>query len=224
MFKDYDNQVIEVQTVSYGKDAIPPSTIEREGYDFIGWDQSFNNITKDIEIRPIYELKTYQVVFRLDDGSIISSQEVKHGNSAKTPIVEERIGYEFIGWDKDYSYITSDLLVIGSFKEKQDEKPSTFNNKVVKSIYYSSYEEEIKVNDEYGDVVNDVEDISLVDVLETHSISNNNSYQFKEISLFKFENNINLDCVTLLTSGTPKLFLNDRNNRGYYLKKGNRLD
>lgn len=54
-FKDYDGTVIKTEKVNEGGNATPPSDPIREGYYFVGWDNSYLNINKDIIISAQYE-------------------------------------------------------------------------------------------------------------------------------------------------------------------------
>lgn len=50
------------------------------------------------------------------DGQIISTDEVEEGGSATPPSNPTREGYSFIGWDKDFSNVTEDLIVTALYK------------------------------------------------------------------------------------------------------------
>ena len=57
------------------------------------------------------ETKVYTVVFKDIDGNVIKSEEVEENQSATAPEVKDGFGYTFIGWDKEFSKVTSDLEV-----------------------------------------------------------------------------------------------------------------
>ncbi len=46
---------IDVQTIPEGEDAVEPKAPEHEGYEFIGWDGDFTNVTWDLTITAMYE-------------------------------------------------------------------------------------------------------------------------------------------------------------------------
>ena len=54
-FVDYDNTVLNQQTVKYGNAAIAPADPIRAGYTFTGWDQSFASITGNLTVTAMYE-------------------------------------------------------------------------------------------------------------------------------------------------------------------------
>ena len=54
-FKDSYGQVLDVQTVKNGEDAVAPEAPEVEGYEFSGWDRSFDKVKKDLVINASYK-------------------------------------------------------------------------------------------------------------------------------------------------------------------------
>ena len=76
---------------------------------------SFSNLVYTVT----YELpKTKYTVTFLDwDGTVLVIQEVEEGSGAIINSTPTREGYTFIGWDKDYNYITSDLTVTAQYEK-----------------------------------------------------------------------------------------------------------
>ena len=62
-FVDYDGTVLKTETVEEGSAATAPTTPNREGYRFIGWDTDFSNILSDLTITALYE----EIVVVLND-------------------------------------------------------------------------------------------------------------------------------------------------------------
>ena len=56
VFYDLDGEIIKVQEVEEGTDAIAPEPPKVDGYLFKGWDKNFNQVNSDLEIHPIYEI------------------------------------------------------------------------------------------------------------------------------------------------------------------------
>lgn len=54
-FKDWNNTVLKYEEVVHGNPASAPANPTREGYDFIGWNPPFNNITSHVDIIAQYE-------------------------------------------------------------------------------------------------------------------------------------------------------------------------
>lgn len=55
IFKDYDGTILKETVVEDGSNAVRPVNPKREGYDFIGWDTSFREVTEDLNIIAEYE-------------------------------------------------------------------------------------------------------------------------------------------------------------------------
>ena len=60
--------------------------------------------------------QSYHVTFRDVDGTILSEQYIDEGGTAIAPSNPTREGYSFIGWDKDFSNVTEDLIVTALYK------------------------------------------------------------------------------------------------------------
>ena len=54
-FLDWNNTVLDTQTINHGSNATPPSNPVREGYTFTGWQGSYTNITANTDIIATYE-------------------------------------------------------------------------------------------------------------------------------------------------------------------------
>ena len=122
-FNNWDGTPLSTQSVAYGSAATAPSNPTRGGdaqysYTFSGWDKDFSNITGNLIVTAKYTqtLNKYTVKFVNWDGSTISSQSVEYGKAASSPSVPARSGYEFTGWDKDFSNITGNITVTAQFK------------------------------------------------------------------------------------------------------------
>lgn len=50
----HDGDVHNKQTVEHGDDAVPPDGPERDGYEFLGWDDDGTNVTSNRTIHPVY--------------------------------------------------------------------------------------------------------------------------------------------------------------------------
>ena len=76
---------------------------------------SFSNLVYTVT----YELTkpTYTVTFKDWDGTTLKTQTVEEGSSATAPSNPSRQGYEFTGWDKDFSNITSDIIITAQYNK-----------------------------------------------------------------------------------------------------------
>ncbi len=120
-FIDYDNSELSVQSIAEGESATAPTDPTREGYEFVGWDKAYSNITEDTVVTAEYEeegLVIYYIVKFIDyDGSELSVQSIAEGRNATAPTNPTREGYSFTGWDKGYSNITEDVIITAEYEE-----------------------------------------------------------------------------------------------------------
>ena len=70
-FKDWNDTVLDTQTVEEGGSATAPSNPTRDGYRFTGWSGSYTNITADTDITAQY-IKLYSIVASAGTGGTIS--------------------------------------------------------------------------------------------------------------------------------------------------------
>jgi len=127
--------------------ATAPEVPAKDGYIFRGWKKTYANDTYDdngwtcvtenmyftarYEERP--EVPVYTVTFNDWEGRFITSQQVPEGENATPPMVIEREGYTFIGWDGEYHNITSDCTLTAQYEFNQDvENVEVGNNQAVK--------------------------------------------------------------------------------------------
>ncbi|HWT73857.1 MAG TPA: InlB B-repeat-containing protein [Mobilitalea sp.] len=111
------------QFVKAGCDALPP-IVEREGYNFVGWEGSYEKVTHDIKVKAIWEPKiiTHEVTFNINQGIRTGGggifQTVVDGQGATAPTLR-RYGYTFKGWDKAYDKVTEDITVTAIWEKNE---------------------------------------------------------------------------------------------------------
>ena len=140
VFMDEDGSVIETIAVEYGKNPTPPADPIRAAtvqysYTFAGWSPEISVVEGDAAYKATYNnvLNTYKVTFLNYDKTVLKFQTVNYGESASAPTAPIRDGYKFIGWDKNFDKIISDLNVTAQF-----EKNSSSSVKSSSSIAKSS--------------------------------------------------------------------------------------
>lgn len=119
-FKDGE-KVLETQTVEYEAAATAPDTARLsppEGMHFAKWDKDFSRVTEDMEVSAVYELNEYTVIFKNGD-TTIKTETVKHGFAATAPNVFDSATEKFVGWDKPFDNVTSDIIVNANFETKK---------------------------------------------------------------------------------------------------------
>lgn len=99
---------------------IPP---KYEGYTFVGWDKDITNIQSDMQVRALYTKDPiYHLVRFLVDGKVVKEERVEEGKPATAPDDPIKDGYRFIGWDKTFVRIYSNLDVEAMFKKNYEVK------------------------------------------------------------------------------------------------------
>lgn len=119
-FKDGE-KVLETQTVEYEAAATAPDTARLsppEGKHFAKWDKDFSKVTENIEVSAVYELNVYTVIFKNGE-TTLKTEMVKHGFAATPPNVYDTATKKFVGWDKSFDNVTSDLIVNAKFETKK---------------------------------------------------------------------------------------------------------
>lgn len=119
-FKDGE-KVLETQTVEYEAAATAPDIARLsppEGMHFAKWDKDFSKVTEDIEVSAVYELNVYTVIFKNGE-TTLKTERVKHGFAATQPNVFDTATKKFVGWDKSFDNVTSDLTVNAKWETKK---------------------------------------------------------------------------------------------------------
>ena len=119
-FKDGET-VLETQTVEYEAAATAPDTARLsppEGMHFAEWDKDFSKVTEDIEVSAVYELNEYTVIFKNGE-TMLKTEMVKHGFAATPPNVYDTPTAKFVGWDKSFDNVTSDLIVNAKLEKQK---------------------------------------------------------------------------------------------------------
>ena len=119
-FKDGE-KVLETQTVEYEAAATAPDTARLsppEGMHFAKWDKDFSKVTEDIEVSAVYELNVYTVTFKKGE-TTLTIRRVEHGSAATPPNVYDTATEKFVGWDKPFDNVTSDLIVNAKLEKQK---------------------------------------------------------------------------------------------------------
>ena len=147
-FKDGE-KVLETQTVEYEAAATAPDTARLsppEGMHFAKWDKDFSKVTEDIEVSAVYELNEYTVIFKNGE-TTLKTEMVKHGFAATPPNVYDTATKKFVGWDKSFDNVTSDLIVNAKFETKKFTL--TFINFDGTTVYTAEVEYGASISDHF---------------------------------------------------------------------------
>ncbi|MBD5521253.1 MAG: leucine-rich repeat protein [Lachnospiraceae bacterium] len=147
VFYDAEGRMIIRESVMHGESAEVPAAPEKKAtaqytYTFTGWSGDTENVTGNTDFYPVYEAVTrsYTVTF-VNGEEILSTQSVAYGKAAEAPEdVAEKTGYDFIGWDKDYTNVVADMTVSAQYKIKSFNVSFKVNETIIskQKIEYGS--------------------------------------------------------------------------------------
>ena len=128
VFRNYDGTILYMVEVEYGGSAeYKGKTPEHEHEtgkicEFVGWDKPYDNISADTELTAVFSdgKPLYTVYFYDWDGTLISTQNVLHGESAVLPDTPSRASdntydYAFDSWDGEYKKVRADSVVTAKY-------------------------------------------------------------------------------------------------------------
>ena len=111
MFFDMEGSIISKQEVEYGESATPPNPTIYDGYDFVGWDTDFSNVTKNLDVTAQYEKNAFLVTFVDMYGDVVEQQMVAVGSDANPPKAPNIKYYTFKKWEDGYKNVTKDVTI-----------------------------------------------------------------------------------------------------------------
>ena len=79
IFMSKSNDVLKEETVEYGNGATAPDAPNINGYEFIGWDKKFDNITEDVTVTAVYK-----ELLKQDDSIKSIPEEAPHESLTST--------------------------------------------------------------------------------------------------------------------------------------------
>ncbi|MFR3730021.1 InlB B-repeat-containing protein [Lacrimispora sp.] len=118
----------------------------RKGHVFDGWYNSTSTYSgvkypdsenimpeKDLTIYARWIREAYFVTFKDWDGTVLKEQEVPvNGGTVTAPPMPERDEYEFMGWDRNFDKVTSDLVINAKYTALKDLSDGF-------SVYFNQY-------------------------------------------------------------------------------------
>lgn len=205
VFKDYDGTILEEKEINYDGTIVDSIVPLREGYQFIGWDRSISNVKADIEVKALYEINKYDVIFKNDKGDVLFKYKIEHGDVVVEPANPDPEIIEEVEWFSnaetyDFSNpVVSDLELIGNYKYIKTELDITLDENIMFSnITFGDKEIAIEFDFKLGFTFGDV-------------VINNGSYDTTEDVLFIYNYNltkkINLDIISKTFSDLPVIIL-----------------
>ncbi len=125
--KFHINGEIVEKTVEHGEAATAPEQIpEKEGYDFAGWDKSFDEVLDNIEVKPKWTIKSFTVTF-VDGNNIIHQESVEYLGRATLIPTPQKSGYTFERWiDGEGNAFYFSTPIVGNTTVHASFKASTY--------------------------------------------------------------------------------------------------
>jgi uncharacterized repeat protein (TIGR02543 family) len=111
--------------LSYGV-ATPaaPATPAATGWKFVGWTPTVQaTVTGSVTYTATWEPATFTVTFVDDDGTVLKTEEVVYGKDATPPTTPTREGRHFVGWDGNYTNVTTDITVKAKYEDDTVPEP-----------------------------------------------------------------------------------------------------
>ena len=107
------------------------TAVPKEGYHFEQWsDGVIDNprtvtVSRDTTFTAEFAINTYLVRFFGFNGESLDIQSVEHGSAAIAPEAPTVDHYDFAGWDKEFSYVTSDLDIHAQYEKNTEDFENT---------------------------------------------------------------------------------------------------
>ncbi len=126
-----DGTVLKTQQVKYGttpeykgETPIKPEDAQYT-YTFAGWAPKVTPVTGDVTYKALFEgqVKTYQIVWENDDGTVLETQQVAYGThpayTGKTPAkapTDDTV-FTFSGWDSEITAVDGEKTYTATYQE-----------------------------------------------------------------------------------------------------------
>lgn len=123
-------------------------------------------LTKDSKVKngdTVYvkwTINSYTVTF-MDGKTVLKTEKVQHGSAATAPNVFDTPTEKFVGWDKPFDNVTSDLIVNAKFETKKFTL--TFINFDGTTVYTAEVEYGASIDSHFETAVNAVEYDDILD-------------------------------------------------------------
>ncbi len=149
VFTDYDDTILDVQSIARGYDAVAPEVPDREGYIFTGWSKSFDKITSDCTIQAMYEKTAPTSTLKVEvaggtgftisindstgvpQGSFYSNDKIPLGATV-TVTANDTSDAKFMGWYNGQNYMI--------ISKDQSYTFTASGNNFIKAVYSTPVE------------------------------------------------------------------------------------
>ncbi|AOY77996.1 InlB B-repeat-containing protein [Clostridium formicaceticum] len=102
VFKDQRGRILKTETVEKGGDATPPQDPVLAGYEFVGWDKAYTNVTTDLIINALFERSSNTYTVTVVNGRVEGTQENFQYDTRVTVIADTApAGQKFSHWQQN---------------------------------------------------------------------------------------------------------------------------
>ena len=134
-----DDTLLKSESVVYGYSATAPEKVVKPAdkyntYEFIGWDDTFDNVTSNLEIRAQFDATPilYTVTFIDWNDAVLGSDEVEYLQPASLGFEPHRdsndmYDYTFTGWSQSVDSVEDNMTVKAQYSQTLREFNVTFN-------------------------------------------------------------------------------------------------
>ena len=87
----------------YATEIVAPADPTKTGYAFVGWDKEVpvTMPAEDVTIKALWKINQYTITFDTDCGTEVAAITQDYATEVTAPAAPTKIGYTFIGWDKE---------------------------------------------------------------------------------------------------------------------------
>lgn len=211
-FVDYDDSIIQEDKYDFSEQIVFPEVPKREGYTFIGWDNTSDIVISDLSIKALYDLNAYKINYNLNGGNLDDAPS-KYNIEEEDLLLPypKKIGYDFIGWTdhaeenpiKDYVIekgSIGDLDFIANYVPKKFNL--IYNTNGAKEILSPK---EIEFDSKFGElpsVTKEGYDFVNWSNIDNKEVSSNTIYnEANDINIYANWKTINYDLIYNLVGG-----------------------
>lgn len=127
-FEDYDGREISKKSYTYGATVDVPANPKRDGYTFRTWSPAIEKVSGGRTYKAVYSRNGYTVKF-IADGKELVNKVYYYGDAVSIPVVPEKAGYVFKGWDKPINARCEENVTYTAVFEKEVPTPATYTIK-----------------------------------------------------------------------------------------------